>query len=279
MKDFLGNLSVGVLSFASVLVLLLLIGIIVYCIPDKHNTSLSISASDIETHGNTFDLLGVAYKSMSCSFVKMFTNSKWSHVAMLYRRPKVTSSTLSPEKNTLYVVEIIRTKRSDRDVQVQTFQNWLKRNSRFNILYLASAPPKTTNKSSNDSDPAISKSNDSDLAISKSNDLLDLISKHVDNSTKVNMNLFDWVQTLQSKPFQPTKNYIDNSKYFCTEFIVMLLQHAKIFKPQLEPSNFSPVKLLFPEPYGTRNEYTNKDFYETRPKKVLVAQKINTSSE
>lgn len=218
------------ISFSIALMLIVLVTFVFYAIPEKtgHNLkSISnepIKIQDILATGKTFDLLAVEYRSFGCSMVRVFTNSRWSHIAMLYRVPD-TNPTSSRSK--LFVMEALRTKKSDSEIQALPFEIWMKRNQAFRILY---KPCTLVAKKQSELPTMIYKT-------------ISLFAEFFKKEANVNMNLFHWANTLSRIPYQDTTK--KQNRVFCTEFICMLLQEAGILEKKIMPCCFTPKTLMF----------------------------------
>lgn len=240
----------GVVSFVSVFGIVLLICLIFYWLPEPHKLeSLSpVLDTEVLKRGKTFDLIAVAYTSFTCNLVKMFTRSRWSHVCMLYR---------APTSKQLYVIEAMRTRKYPHEVQIINYEHWLEGNKSFDKIYLPFSD-QTVTKRKNFFNP--------ETYVSK------LIMHFFRRGMKTNMNVFDWISTLKDKPYprdvSDQRWHYDDYSAFCTEFIVLLLQHVDIMQKKWDPSCYSPVRMM----YDIHKDLVHPSSYSARPLHLVSLQ-------
>lgn len=237
----------GVISFVSVFGVIILIGLIFYWLPEprKLETVKPILDTDVLRYGRTFDLIAVAYTSVTCSLVKMFTRSRWSHVCMLYR---------APTTQRLYIIEAMRTRKYPHEIQIINFDHWLAGNEGFDKLYLPFTLPR-----SNDIVHA-------EYAVAN------YTMHYFRRGLKTNMNVFDWISTLKDTPYpndpEEQRWIHDDYTAFCTEFIILLLQHVGIVQKKWDPACYSPVRMM----YDLHKDLVHKNAYNLEPFHMVKLQ-------
>lgn len=252
-KQLSAGIIAGVISFLVVIALVVLICFIIYWIPDQYNSDDldTIRDTEIESRGQTFDLIAVAYKSLSCGFVKIFTKSRWSHVCLLYRNPK---------SNQLYIIECMRTHKCPDEIQIINFDHWMAHNKSFEKLYL---PFQGLKKNTVDTTLAANASNFNYQRACRA--MTQMASALFERKIKTNMRLTDWISTLKNIPYPINKEdqrwNMNDYSAFCTEFVILLLQQAGLVQKKWDPSCYSPVRIM----YALHSDLVKSNLYAEKP--------------
>jgi len=155
---------------------------------------------DIIKKGKTGDVLLTSY-SNSCHLIKFFTFSKWSHTSMLYR----------DEKNNLYVLECGAYRSAKyTGVNLIPFNIWLKLNKNCPICWVK-----------------IKK----EIENYKIYHIYDKYKK-----TDFSGTIPDLIPALKRNKY--IKN--ENKSFFCSQFIMTILQDLNIINKKLSTNSFSP---------------------------------------
>lgn len=209
-----------------------------YAAPEISIVTEYITMDDVLQRARTFDLVAVSYRALSCTLVKMFTKSHWSHVGLVYR----TSAT------EIAVIEALRlhetkTNSLKTEILVTPWSTWLKRNAPFPMLYV---PQRHTVHGS----------------VRKTETLVTEVVKCQKQNVRVNMSLFDWTKTLKytKRTVQTDESDSLKTEFFCTEFIAHLLQVTGTVPGYKHCANYTPVELLF---YGAAH-YENPKYIVPR---------------
>ena len=154
----------------------------------------------------TGDLLFVRYDNSLGYFMRFWSNSPWTHVAMAYRAPD----------DKVYIMETANYNKS-RGVLFMPLEKWqiLNKNCDISVMHLFTPGNYDRNR------------------------LLESFNKIKDK----NLDTFgiSWLRLLNKKPYKDLKN---NENITCYEMIVFLLQDAGIARKDLSPSSYFPKNLI-----------------------------------
>lgn len=154
---------------------------------------------------NTGDLLFVRYNNPLGYFMRFWSGSPWTHMAMLYRKGL-----------DLYVMETANY-RDKQGVLFLPFEKWKKLNHKCEISVMKLTSPKEFNG--------------------------DVVLKEFEKLTGRKLDTFgiSWLRLLQSKKYQKLR---DKENITCYEMIVHLLQESGIAKKNLTASSYFPSNII-----------------------------------
>ena len=189
-----------------ILIILIVVAIIVVAIrintSEGPKTYLQTKSIDLQTG----DILFVSYKNSLGYFMKAWSNSKWTHTAMVYKSPD----------NKLYVMETANYP-NKKGVQFLSIAEWYRYNKNCEIGVMRLRKPKDFN----------------------SNKILDSFEQISDK--KLDTIGISWFRLLSKKKYTglPLKDNIT-----CYEMVVHLLQNSDIVDCVYSPSSYFPIDIV-----------------------------------
>lgn len=171
----------------------------------SYNDSVNIKSKSIQEL-NTGDLLFVKYDNSLGYFMRFWSNSPWTHTAMVYRAPD----------DNLYVMETANYRKS-KGVLFMPIQKWIKLNQKCEISVMHLSTPESYDRN--------------------------LILKSFEKIKNKKLDTFNinWLRLLRKTPYQNLKN---NENITCYEMIVYLLQDGGIAQKEFSPSSYFPTNII-----------------------------------
>ena len=154
---------------------------------------------------NTGDLLFVRYNNSLGYFMRFWSGSPWTHMAMVYRKG-----------SDLYVMETANY-RNQKGVLFLPFGKWQKLNSKCDISVMKLTTPENFNK--------------------------DIVLKSFEKLTDRKLDTFgvSWLRLLQTEKYRKLK---DKQNITCYELIIHLLQESGVSKKELSASSYFPSDVI-----------------------------------
>ncbi len=167
-----------------------------------------IELNKIENELETGDLIAVSYQSIRGNLVKCFTGSSWTHLGMIYK-----------DCNTgeVFVLEVSYYTNKEQGIIKRPLRYWLDWNEDRDIVYIKHIG---TPISSNDIDRILTKM----------------------PNVSPDTNVVNWLKTLVKRPYYP-RNL--NKPYYCSEFIIILLQELNVIEKEYLADGYQPWEAIF----------------------------------
>jgi len=188
--------------FIILIILLFIIFRILFCSENNTPQTKKINRKNLQTG----DLLFVRYDNILGYFMRFWSLSPWTHVAMVYRSPI----------DKLYIMETANY-RNKKGVLFLDFDDWLKLNKNCTIAGMQMKCPDNFDK---------------DVLL---NNFKSLSSKNLDTFGT------NWVRLLYNHPYKSLNN---QENITCYELINYLLQESNIMKKNLSPSSYFPSDIV-----------------------------------
>lgn len=174
----------------------------------------------------TGDIVSVAYLNINTDVVRLFTNSKWNHVGLIY---------VDPKTNINYVLEGSGYRKKNnkyRNFFKIPLSTWIRYNRKCKICvrHVDRTPP----------------------------GIMEEFQKFIDNSTLGGINI-KIVNFFKMIPYKENFDY--KQSYSCYESTFRVLQDVGVIKKKYEGSSYRPSDLLYTEEIYTGN-YTYTEPYE-----------------
>lgn len=154
---------------------------------------------------NNCDLLSVCIPNLNGKMVQLFTGSRITHLGIIV--------VIDSEP---YVLEV-GYYNNVRGSNIMLLDKWLRKYRYLNIQYLRYKGP-----------------------IKTSGELLNIYHKLA--PCDINLNLISWIRTLSKISYSETTH---KTSYFCTEFIVTMLQELNIMKKIYQPYCYTPRSIMY----------------------------------
>jgi hypothetical protein len=170
----------------------------------------------------TGDLLFVSYDNSLGKFMKVWSNSKWTHVGMVYKAPD----------NEIYVMETANY-RKKKGVLLLPFIDWYKNNRHYKMVV---KQLEAVNNNSKDC-------------------LVNLI-HHFDEVNEKKLDTFgtSWLRLIGTKSY---KSINERENITCYELVAHLLQEAEIIRKEKSPCSYLPSSMYYDElPKNENYSYT-----------------------
>lgn len=205
------------------IVILIIVGILLFIVsfiililallpPDlpKRQESLSTILPRVKTG----DLLLVSYRNVSGYVVKIFTQSIWTHVGLVYR-----------EGRDIYVLECGYYHPGLKDIIKNPILQWLQLSESSPMVWIPLEGGEVSNQDLNQQLEKIGHG---------------IFPKH----------LYKWLPAVIRVPYRPKTDRV----FFCSELIAYLFQELGIMKKEYRPSSYSPKdfmsrKITLEKPY------------------------------
>ena len=186
-----------------ILILILLVIVVVFIIlrvstASNETVSKSISSSEL----NSGDLLFVSYKNVLGTFMKAWSVSKWTHVAMVYKSPE----------GELYVMETANYP-DIKGVLFLPIAEWYRYNKNCEIAVKKLHKPEYFNDTK----------------------ILEIFESLVDK--KLDTFGTSWFRLLTKKEYSTLE---EKENITCYELVIYILQEANIVKKEYSPSSYFP---------------------------------------
>jgi hypothetical protein len=181
----------------------------------------NITTNKLKNEIKTGDLIFIEYDSKYSTVINIFSQTKWSHVGFIYST-----------NNSINVIEVSYYSDSNYDgLCVIPLDKWLKLNKGRKC------------------------------GIKKLKNSISINLKVIENILakfkyiKLDLDLLNWGKTLVKRNYKQ-RNLI-KQRYFCSEFIALLLQKLKIIDCIYTPDSYSPIDL-----YNLHNYYSTEYIFE-----------------
>lgn len=193
----------------------------------NQNKKYTHTVYDILDNGKTGDVVLVSYRK-SCGLIKLFTNSKWTHTSMLYRN----------KKDQLFVIECGSYKSDEYSgVNLIPFELWFKLNKRSHLTWIP-------------------------IKKKISNDKIKYIHSKYKKSS-FNGAIRNMIYALKENKYNGNEK--TNESFFCSQFIMTILQDLKLIPKEIKPISFSPndfykkqryehIESLYEKPINVKNK-------------------------
>ena len=171
--------------------------------------------------GKTGDIILVSYEQ-SCGLIKIFSNSKWTHTALLYR----------DKNDNLFILECGSYKSKKYcGVNLVPFKIWLRLNKKSPMTWIRIKKP-------------------------ISNDKVHYVYQKYKKS-KFNGKVIKLISALKNKEYEDTdaSDYNLTREFFCSQFIMTVLQETKVVEKVYKPCSYSPNDF-----YIQKHEHIDKVF-------------------
>jgi hypothetical protein len=167
----------------------------------------------------TGDILAIAYKNIHGKLVKVFTGSIWTHIGMIYRPTKYMCEQSDGKLvfGNVYIIEMARYGRNERGLIIKPVKEWISWNQDNMIGYRSYNGEKS-------------------FPIEEMEEIL-LECKDYNED----LLLTSWLKTMVNRRYYKQ----DKDYYYCSEFIVHMMQQMGVLKKKIMPSSFQPWQLLY----------------------------------
>lgn len=266
------NIKLGTI-IACVVIIVLLVSVIIPC-SEKKNFNREISELEFQVipresqktrgqfvlqHANQFDIILTSSKSWYHGIIEYSTASVWTHVGLLYRKPKTvkSSSSLFKEQE-LYVVEIGDNNgytrldgRERHGLSIEPFEYWL------NKLH----PVDTQILLVSFSDFMKMQSPSKEIPIKQHyyNSYYSEICKRAESSFDAFVELYknrtlntgvEFITPVFKQKFKPVIDNNVRSHINCSEFVAFFLQQFRFIEKKYRPRCYSPGDLVYTNDYS-----------------------------
>ena len=195
------------LWLVSILIVSAIIIIVIVRLTSENSSDQNVLNKQIFSHQlKTGDILYVGYKNSLGKFMKVWSGSKWSHTAMVYRTPT----------DDLYVMETANYP-DRKGVLFLPIAEWYRYNSKSDIAVSSLKTPEDFNRDS----------------------LLFKFSEVKDK--KLDTFGISWLRLIANRPYESIAN---RQNITCYELIVHLLQESSIAEKSLSPSSYFPIDII-----------------------------------
>ena len=181
-----------------------------------------VHPEDAYKYMQTGDILTVSYNNLSGKLVRVFTGSVWTHSGLVVESDGYK-----------FVVEVAIYRGDVRGVVVKPLEDWFNWNK---SRLLGWRPYRGKNAFPHQK-------------------VLDIIKKDTAREINPDMNSVSWLKTLVKRRHND-ENYGDRTKYYCSEYIIHLLQSVGVVRKDYLPDGYKPWELLYGDmPYIHPHEY------------------------
>ena len=159
----------------------------------------------------TGDIVGVAYSSKRARLVRVFTGSMWIHLGIVVRT----------YKGEAWVVEAARYNPTTKGILSSPLKEWLEHNEGHSIAWRRHVG--------------------SSIRSSRVRRVLQR-TQYAD----INLYVVDWLKTMYKTPYSSANgDVVSRDKYYCSEFVALMLQELGIMDKVHDPSGYKPWELLY----------------------------------
>lgn len=201
--------DITIIAFTVIILLFLLFLFIIFRLDYPADDDFKkIKYNEIKKQLDTGDILAISYPSRRGKYVKVFTGSIWTHIGMVLRR-----------NNIIYIIEMAHYSNDETGLILKPLKEWLDWNEGFNIAYRKYNGEK-------------------EFPQDKIEDILELSQEYT-----ADLSVISWMKTIISRNYSDPEE--DKDYYYCSEFLVHLLQSCEVLKKIILPCSFKPWELLY----------------------------------
>lgn len=176
------------------------------------------------SEAQTGDIVGVAYTSKRARLVRVFTGSMWIHTGIVVRT----------HDGTPWVLEAARYDPETKGMLASPLSEWLHYNEDHTVAWR--------------------KHIGGTISSRKLRRVLAKVRR-----AKVNLYVVDWLKTMYKTSYDST--VLKRGKYYCSEFVALMMQELSIMGKQYDPSGYKPWELLYSSDLPLLGEHE----YEANP--------------